>query len=109
WFGAFTRGGGDADPDSADACAEPAGASASGYEAHQAARLARAHVGDGCRARGDVHARAVHAEARGRAPRRGADKRQCPSATPRPGERGWVSRAAPKCRRPSTKSTKLTP
>src|SRR5215472_16982137 len=85
--GAFTRaraGGGDGGPDSADACAAPARAGASGYAAHQAARPAHAHVGDGCHARGDAHARAAHADAHGRAPRRGADRRQCPSAAPRP-------------------------
>src|SRR5262249_41274050 len=86
-FGAFTRaraGGADGGPDSADACAAPARAGASGYAAHQAARPAHAHVGDGCHARGDAHARAAHADAHGRAPRRGADRRQCPSAAPRP-------------------------
>src|SRR6516165_12055860 len=74
---------GDAGPGNADAYAEPAGADASGYGARRPDRLAHARAHDGYRARGDVHVRAAHASARGHAPRRGADRRQSPSAAPR--------------------------
>ena len=63
---------GDAGPDNADACAEVAGACASGYEAHRPVRRARADVGDEYRARADVRAPKAHGDAHGRAPRRGA-------------------------------------